>query len=92
MTITINADLVALVIVGFIAGTAASTILGYAGANWLRNGLLGMLGAFIGAIIFDAFDLNDDIPEVLTGSITVADIFIAIVGAIVLMVLARRWL
>lgn len=92
MTITIDGDLIALLIIGFIAGTAAAGLVGSRSSTrlWLRNGFIGVLGAFLGTLIFDALDITDDIPEFLTGTITVADILIAIVGAIILIVVARR--
>jgi uncharacterized membrane protein YeaQ/YmgE (transglycosylase-associated protein family) len=92
MTITIDADLVALLIIGFIAGTAAASLAGSRSAArmWLRNGVLGVLGAFLGSAIFDLLDVTDDIPHALMGTITVADILVAIVGAIILIVAARR--
>jgi uncharacterized membrane protein YeaQ/YmgE (transglycosylase-associated protein family) len=90
MTITIDANLVALLLVGFVAGTAAATIMGgrNAPSMWLQNGIIGVLGAFLGKIIFDL--LNITVPEVLTGTITVADVLIAMIGALVLMFVARR--
>jgi uncharacterized membrane protein YeaQ/YmgE (transglycosylase-associated protein family) len=93
MTITIDSDLIALLLVGLIAGTAAASLLErstYASANWVRNVIIGVLGAFIGALIFDVLNLNDDIPEILSGTISVADIVVAFVGAVVLLVVARR--
>ncbi len=92
MTITIDADLVALLLIGFVAGTAAASITGsrHATRMWLRNGIIGILGAFLGTVIFDLLNLTDNIPDVLTGTISVADILIAIVGAVVLMVIARN--
>jgi uncharacterized membrane protein YeaQ/YmgE (transglycosylase-associated protein family) len=92
VTITIDADLVALLIIGFVAGTAAASIVGSRRSTrmWLRNGILGVLGAFLGAVIFDLLNITDDIPEVLSGTISVADILVAIVGAIILIVVAQR--
>ena len=90
MTITIDANLVALLLVGFVAGTAAASLIGGRAASgmWLQNGIIGVLGAFLGKIIFDA--LNITMPDVLTGTITVADVLVAMVGALVLMFVARR--
>ena len=92
MTITIDADLVALLIIGFIAGTAAAAVLGRGRRSMLWNGLIGVLGAFLGTVLFDALNLNDDIPEFLQGSISVADIVVAIVGAAIIMLVANRFL
>ncbi len=91
MTITINADLVALLLVGFVAGTAAATLVEgrHASGRWLRNGVIGVLGAFLGKVIFDLLGISDKLPDVLNGSITVAEIVIAIVGAAILIFVAR---
>ncbi len=90
MTITIDANLVALLLVGFVAGTAAASLMGrrQSSSMWLQNGIIGLLGALLGKIIFDA--LNITMPEVLTGTITVADVLVAIVGALILLFVARR--
>lgn len=92
MTITIDANLIALLIIGFIAGTAAAGLVGRRSSTrlWVRNGIIGVLGAFLGTLIFDLLDITDDIPDVFMGTITVADILMAIVGAVVLIVVARR--
>ncbi len=90
MTITIDANLVALLLIGFVAGTAAASIMVGRNASrmWLQNGIIGVLGAFLGKVIFDL--LNITLPEVLKGTITVADILVAMVGAMVLIFVARR--
>jgi uncharacterized membrane protein YeaQ/YmgE (transglycosylase-associated protein family) len=90
MTITIDANLVSLLLIGFVAGTAAANLMGgrKAATMWLQNGVLGLLGAFLGKIIFDA--LNITMPEIFRGTITVADILVAIVGAVILIFVARR--
>ncbi|MBI5959466.1 MAG: GlsB/YeaQ/YmgE family stress response membrane protein [Chloroflexi bacterium] len=90
MTITIDANMISLLLIGFVAGTAAASIMGghRAPSMWLQNGVIGILGAFLGKIIFDL--LNITIPEILTGTITVADILVALTGALVLMFVARR--
>lgn len=90
MTITIDANLIALLLIGFIAGTAASGIMGgrNAPSKWLENGVIGILGALLGKIIFAAVHIT--MPKLLSGTITVGDILIAIVGALILMFVARR--
>jgi uncharacterized membrane protein YeaQ/YmgE (transglycosylase-associated protein family) len=92
MTITIDAHFVALLIVGLVAGTAAAIVFERgvsARSRWLRNLLIGIIGAFLGKLIFDALNLNDKIPNVLTGTITTADILIAFIGAAILILIAR---
>jgi uncharacterized membrane protein YeaQ/YmgE (transglycosylase-associated protein family) len=92
MNITIDAEIVALIVLGLIAGTAAAAVFErgrQSSRSWLRNVLIGVLGALLGALIFGALDLEDDIPNVLTGAITVADMLIAVVCAGLLMVVAR---
>ncbi|HVO71018.1 MAG TPA: GlsB/YeaQ/YmgE family stress response membrane protein, partial [Aggregatilineaceae bacterium] len=92
-TITIDAHFVALLIVGLVAGTAAAIVFERgvsARSKWLRNLVIGIVGAFLGKLIFDALNLSDKIPSVLTGTITTADILIAFVGASILILIARR--
>ncbi|HLA45432.1 MAG TPA: GlsB/YeaQ/YmgE family stress response membrane protein [Aggregatilineales bacterium] len=92
MTITIDENLVSLLIIGFVAGTAAAVVFESSSATnamWLRNIAIGVVGAFLGAFIFDLLELNDDIPAILTGTITPAQMLIAFVGAAILMGIAR---
>jgi uncharacterized membrane protein YeaQ/YmgE (transglycosylase-associated protein family) len=92
MTITIDAHFVALLIVGLVAGTSAAIVFERgvsARSRWLRNLVIGIIGAFLGKLIFDALDLTDKIPNILTGTLTAADILIAFVGAAILIVIAR---
>jgi uncharacterized membrane protein YeaQ/YmgE (transglycosylase-associated protein family) len=92
MTITIDAHFVALLIVGLVAGTSAAIVFERgvsARSRWLRNLVIGIIGAFLGKLIFDALDLTEKIPNILTGTLTAADILIAFVGAAILIVIAR---
>jgi uncharacterized membrane protein YeaQ/YmgE (transglycosylase-associated protein family) len=93
MTITIDAHVVALFIVGLVAGTAAAIVFERsvkARSKWLRNLVIGVVGAYLGKFIFDFLGLNDAIPSILKGTITAADILIAFVGAAIPIVIARR--
>jgi uncharacterized membrane protein YeaQ/YmgE (transglycosylase-associated protein family) len=92
MTITINAHFVALLVVGLVAGTAAAIVFERgvsARSRWLRNLVIGIIGAFLGKLIFDTLSLNDKIPTILTGTITTADMLIAFIGAAILILIAR---
>jgi uncharacterized membrane protein YeaQ/YmgE (transglycosylase-associated protein family) len=92
MTITIDAHFIALLIVGLVAGTAAAIVFERgvsARSRWLRNLVIGIIGAFLGKLIFDTLSLNDKIPNILTGTITTADILIAFIGAAILILIAR---
>jgi uncharacterized membrane protein YeaQ/YmgE (transglycosylase-associated protein family) len=92
MTITIDAHFIALLIVGLVAGTAAAIVFerGVSGrTRWLRNLVIGIIGAFLGKLIFDTLSLNDKIPNILTGTITTADMLIAFIGAAILILIAR---
>jgi uncharacterized membrane protein YeaQ/YmgE (transglycosylase-associated protein family) len=91
MTITVDADLIALIIIGFVAGSTAAMLFERrrdSNAMWVRNIIIGVIGAFIGAFLFDQLGLRDDIPGILMGEITPADILVAFVGAAVLMLIA----
>jgi uncharacterized membrane protein YeaQ/YmgE (transglycosylase-associated protein family) len=47
------------------------------------------LGAIIGVFLFDALDLIDDLPSGLASTITLAELFIAFVGGVLLIMLVR---
>ena len=91
MTITVNTDLLTLLVAGLISGTASAAVTGTRGAGrrWLRNLLIGVLGAIIGVFLFDALDLIDDLPSALASTITLAELFIAFVGGVILIMLVR---
>jgi uncharacterized membrane protein YeaQ/YmgE (transglycosylase-associated protein family) len=91
MTIQLTFDLVDLIIfliIAFIAGTAASSLLvRYRYRSALVSTILGMIGAFVGQYVFSALDLE------LGGSffrraISIADITIAFLGAVIILLLA----
>lgn len=93
MTITIDAGTFALLLVGLLAGTAAALMADDSrrgGEKVLRNVIVGVAGALLGGVLFEALDLYDDIPDLLMGTITAADILVAFVGAFLLMLVFRR--
>jgi uncharacterized membrane protein YeaQ/YmgE (transglycosylase-associated protein family) len=89
MTVNVTFDVVDMLIfllVAFIAGTAAASLLvrrGYRSS--LFNTILGVLGAFIGQFIFRALDL--DLPDIFSRGITLAEIVIAFFGALIVLVI-----
>lgn len=89
MEVTINVDLVDLIIIliiGFIAGSAAAALILRGGGSMLYNTLLGVIGAIIGQFIFSSLNINLQ-GELLQRSISIADIVIAFVGAVLLLLL-----
>lgn len=87
-------DLLTLIIVGALAGAAASSVMGLrkrrTGSQlglWLRDTIIGIIGAVIGALLFDL--LNIGLPAVLETTISLASIIIAFVGAIIVIFVAR---
>lgn len=84
-------DILALLIVGAVAGTAAAAVLrgrGSAGrSDWLRNTVIGVLGALVGGFLFDALDLT--LPDILSGALTPADVLVAFVGALIVIAAVR---
>jgi uncharacterized membrane protein YeaQ/YmgE (transglycosylase-associated protein family) len=84
-------DILALLIVGAVAGTAAAAVLRGRGAggtsDWLRNTVIGVLGALVGGFLFDALNLN--LPDILTGALTPADVLVAFVGALIVIAAVR---
>lgn len=88
-------EILALIIVGVLAGSAAASLLG---ARWVRQkssksgrwvyfAVVGVLGALVGQLLFNALDI--DLPDLLSATITVADIVVAFVGALVVLVVVR---
>lgn len=86
-------DILALLIVGALAGTAAASVLrnttGGKTSDWIRNTVIGVLGALVGGFLFDILDLENDLPEILKGTLTPADVLVAFVGALVVIAVSR---
>ncbi len=85
------AQAVALIIIGALAGTAAASLTGMVKrgrhhTTWLYNTLIGILGALVGSILFDAIKWTP--PEFLNEPITAAEILTAFVGALIVIVVA----
>lgn len=84
-----QSEIVALIVVGAIAGTAAASVMGWRkssgrkGATVVQNIVIGVLGALVGGFLFGVLDLRDDLPEFLEASISAADVLVAFVGAII---------
>jgi uncharacterized membrane protein YeaQ/YmgE (transglycosylase-associated protein family) len=83
-------DIIVLIVIGALAGSAAASILGRrkpsTTSNWLRNTAIGVLGALIGPVLFNALDIS--LPEFLEGTMTAADMLVALVGALIVIVVA----
>ncbi len=86
-------DILALLIIGALAGTAAASVLrGQAStkrSDWIRNTVIGVLGALVGGFLFDVLNLNDDLPKILSGTLTPADVLVAFVGALIVIAASR---
>ncbi|MFP4321739.1 MAG: GlsB/YeaQ/YmgE family stress response membrane protein [Anaerolineales bacterium] len=85
-------DIIALIIIGILAGTAAAQLVyrdkrQKSTSALLRNTFIGLAGALVGSLLFRVLDIS--LPEALQGSITVADILTAFIGAVVVIALAR---
>jgi uncharacterized membrane protein YeaQ/YmgE (transglycosylase-associated protein family) len=74
--------LVIILVVGLVAGWLASFVVG--GHGTARYLVTGLLGAIVGSYLFSAFNIRMPIGDPL-----VAQIVIAAIGAIVLVLLAR---
>ncbi len=85
-----TSEIVALLIVGALGGTAAGIVTGLTKrkrqAGWMVNTFIGILGAVVGALIFDALEFSP--PEILNHPITAAEILTAFVGAVIVIVIA----
>ena len=88
-------EILALIIVGLLAGSAAASVMGSSwvrrksskSGRWLYFAVVGVLGALVGQLLFNALDI--ELPDLLSATITVADIVVAFVGAIVVLVVVR---
>jgi uncharacterized membrane protein YeaQ/YmgE (transglycosylase-associated protein family) len=72
--------IIAWIIVGLIAGFIASKIVNKSGEGFLRDVILGIIGAIVGGWIFTALGVNG-----VTG-FNLYSIFVAVIGAIVVLV------
>lgn len=86
-----SGELVALLIIGALGGTAAASVFkldskGRRVAALVRNTLIGVLGAIVGSVIFRALEI--DLPDLLEQSISLADVLVAFVGAVVVIFVA----
>ncbi len=71
---------IAWIIVGLIAGFIASKIVNKSGEGFLRDVILGIIGAIVGGWIFTALGANG-----VTG-FNLYSIFVAVIGAIIVLV------
>ena len=82
-----TSEIIALIIVGALAGTAAASLMGLRGKGkggfsyWLRNTVIGVIGGLVGAFLLDLLDL--DLPEFLDASISLAELLVAFIGALI---------
>jgi len=72
--------IIAWIVVGLIAGFIASKIVNKSGEGFLRDVILGIIGAIVGGWIFTTLGANG-----VTG-FNIYSIFVAVVGAIVVLV------
>ena len=86
MTIDVS-TLIVWIIVGAIAGWLAGLLMRGHSLGTLTNIIVGLLGALVGGILFTLLHLS--VPSFLNGQLTVkvADIVIAFVGAVVVLLI-----
>jgi uncharacterized membrane protein YeaQ/YmgE (transglycosylase-associated protein family) len=79
-------NIISWIIVGGIAGWIASMV---AGTNreqgWVQNVIVGIVGAFLGGLIFSFFGANGAV----TGPWNLTSFIVAIIGAIVLLLILK---
>jgi len=82
-------EILAFIVVALLAGIAASQVLerGRASKRWLRSIIVGGLGALLGQFLFDLLDMGT--PELLNEPITLADILVAFIGALLVIFILR---
>jgi uncharacterized membrane protein YeaQ/YmgE (transglycosylase-associated protein family) len=82
-------EVISLIIIGALAGAAASSITGMRTkqqSGWIMTTVIGILGALVGSILFDALKWTP--PDILTDQITPAEILTAFVGAVIVIIVA----
>ncbi len=83
-----TASLIAWLFIGLMAGIAARSLVSR-DMGLLETTLAGLLGAVLGGYLFDALGLTDDLPGLLKKEFNLADLLVATIGAIILIMLAR---
>jgi uncharacterized membrane protein YeaQ/YmgE (transglycosylase-associated protein family) len=76
-------DILTLLVVGLIAGVLASLVVGGTGYGILGDIVIGIIGAFLGSWLFGALHIRAPFSGIG------ATIFVAFIGAVVLLLLLR---
>lgn len=79
-------DLFLLLLLALIAGTAASQLIG-GRRDTIFNTVVGIIGSFIGPALFRLLDI--DLPQSLNRGITLAEVLIAFIGALITLFIVR---
>ncbi len=76
-------QIIALIIIGALAGTGAMSITGRnkKSGGWVTNTVIGIIGAVVGGYVFDALDIS--LPDILEASISLGNLLVAFVGALI---------
>lgn len=85
MTISLE-QLIVWLIIGAVAGYIAGTLLRGRSYGTVGNMLIGLVGAVIGGVLFSVLGIELNLPEF---TFRVADLLVATVGAIILILVAR---
>lgn len=77
------------IIIGLLAGTAAGSLLSRSkrGYGLLSNTLIGLMGALIGGLVFDVFQIN--IPALRAIQVDLQQLLAAFVGALLFVFILR---
>jgi uncharacterized membrane protein YeaQ/YmgE (transglycosylase-associated protein family) len=86
MTINVG-QLIVWLIIGSLAGFLAGLVVRGRGFGMLGNMLIGLVGALIGGLIFALLDIR--ITGLPTFTFSLADLLVAFIGAVILLLLAR---
>jgi uncharacterized membrane protein YeaQ/YmgE (transglycosylase-associated protein family) len=75
------------IIVGLIAGALAGLLIRGRGLGYVTSVIVGLLGALVGGFLFTVLHLQ--VPAGFSGGITLAwaDIFVAFIGAVIVLIL-----
>ena len=76
-------------VIGGLAGWLASVLVQGGGLGVLGDIIVGIIGAFLGGLIFGVFGFNGSSLSTSMTSLTLYNFLVAVIGAVVLLVIVR---
>lgn len=81
--------LILFLVIGGLAGWLASVLVQGGGLGVLGDIVVGIIGAFLGGLLFGVFGFNGNSLSTSVTSLTLYNFFVAVIGAVVLLVIVR---